>query len=364
MKLTTLLLLFAIMQVSAMTYAQKVSLNVRNSPLSSILDQISDQTGYNFFYSNSALNDTKPVSLNVRNMELSDVLQQLFAGQPLGFTIQDKNVVIKEKTFNNNVKTQLKPELALITVNGKITDETGFPIIGASIKVKGSNLGWMTNLKGEFNALIADPNAILQVSFIGYLPQEIPISRFKNPDVVVIVLKEDISKLDEVQVIAYGTTTKRVSTGDITIVDSKTIAQYPTNNVLDALQGTVPGLTIYKNTGNVTGTYKVQIRGINGLNNGSPLYVIDGVPFQGGSVTSLNSTSGGSSANGQSNKAYDAMSLINPDDIESISILKDADATAIYGSRGADGVILITTKKGKPGSATIDASVYSGLSDV
>lgn len=369
MKLTTFLLLFAIMQVSAMTYAQKVSLKVKNSPLSNVLDQISDQTGYNFFYSNSTLNDTKPVSLSVKNMELSDVLEQLFADESLGFTIQEKTVVIKEKerSLTDNSKAQVKPAFAPVLISGIVTDEHGNTLSGVTIRLKGTKLAWTTNQRGAFVADIIPQNAILQFFYIGYLTQEIPLNQLKNP--ATIVMKEDISKLDEVQVIAYGTTTKRANTGDVTVIDSKTISKYPTINVLDVLQGTVPGVVVYKNTGNITSTYKVQIRGMNGLPSaadpygGQPLYVIDGVPFQGGAETSLNTTSGSHSANGVGNKAYDAMSLINPDDIQSISILKDADATAIYGSRGSDGVILITTKKGKAGPATIDASVYSGVND-
>lgn len=286
MKLTTLLLLLAIMQVSASTYAQKVSLNVKNSPLSSVLDQISDQTGYNFFYSNSAFNDTRPVSVNVKNAELNDVLQQIFAGQSLGFTIQDKNVVIKEKEkplIDNNLKLP-KPEMAPIIITGKVTDEHGNPLPGVNIRLKGTNFGFITNQNGEFTFANTLIHVVLQFSFIGYQTREIPADQLKSP--AVIVLKEDISKLDEVEVIAYGTTTKRANTGDVSIVNAKTIAQYPTTNVLDALQGTVPGLTIYKNTGNVTSTYKVQIRGINGLPNdgGMPLYVVDGVPFVGGAL--------------------------------------------------------------------------------
>ena len=363
MKLTTLVLITLIMHVSASSLAQKVTLVEKDAPLEDVFDEISNQTGYDFLFTGSNLKFAKPVTINVTHEELNDVLKKIFAGQPLDFLIQNKSVVIKDR-ITPVLEDKTRPAFATVAIIGKVTDEHGNPLPGVTIKQKNTSLAFSTNAKGEFTALVATQSAILQFSFIGYITQEIPVTQLKSP--AVIVLKEDISKLDEVQIIAYGTTTKRANTGDVTTVDSNTIQKYPTNNVLDVLQGTVPGMAVYKNTGNVTSTYKVQIRGMNGLpgDGGSPLYVVDGVPFIGGSVESLNNTSGAKSANGVGNQAYDALSLINPDDIESISVLKDADATAIYGSRGADGVILITTKKGKVGTATIDASVYTGVTHV
>ena len=177
---------------------------------------------------------------------------------------------------------------------------------------------------------------------------------------ITITLKQDIGKLDEIQIIAYGQTTKRFNTGDQTTVTAKQIENYPVSNVLSVLQGTVPGMVVSQSSGQAGSTYSVLIRGQNGLTTSSdPLYVIDGVPFNGGAFSSQKSNLLGSN-----NRAYDALNLINPLDIESINVLKDADATAIYGSRGANGVILITTKKGKAGDAKIDVNVFSGFSEV
>jgi len=362
MKITTLILFIAIMQVSATTLAQKVTIQAKDAQLSTIFQQIRTQTGYDFAYTATAIESAKTVTINVKNEELGDVLKKIFENQPLDFTIKDKfvTVTLKQPTIIDKIKSALN--LDKIEVTGKVVDESNVPMPGVNIKVKGTNLGWVTDANGRFTLAIATPDAILQVSFVGYLTQEIAVSSIKSP--IVIKLKEDIGKLDEIQVIAYGTTTKRENTGDVSTISAKTIQQYPTTNALDVLQGTVPGLNIYKNTGNPNGTYQVQIRGINGLSSASPLYVVDGIPYQGGSYVSQNSNLGTNTAHGSGQFGYDALSFINPSDIESISVLKDADATAIYGSRGADGVILITTKKGKYGTPKIDASIYDGITDV
>jgi TonB-linked SusC/RagA family outer membrane protein len=374
MKLTTLLLFFTMMQVSAMTYAQKVSLNAKNSSLSNVLDQVSDQTGYNFFYSNSALNDSRPITIIVKNAELQEVLQQIFAGQPLEFTIQDKNVVIREKEapLKDGRQIQTNPERASTILTGKVTDERGNTLPGVTVKVKGTSIGGTTNQKGRFVVAITVPNAVLQFSFIGFITREIAADQLQSP--ATIVLKEDISRLNEVQVIAYGTTTKRQSTGDQTSVPAAEIAKYPTTNVLDVLQGSVPGLAVTKNSGNPGSSYKVQLRGINGVSSRPPLYIVDGVPY--GSMNSPNTfstntgyltqnrTLGGATPNGITGQGGDPLNFINPADIESITVLKDAEATAIYGTRAADGVIIITTKKGKPGNMRTDVSFYNGYTSV
>jgi len=357
MKLTTLMLVIGLMQVSAKGFSQKINLNETNAPLEKVLHKIESQTGYVFFFDSKLVKQN--VTVHISNASIDDALNSCFKDIPLTYKIADRTIFLQKKE-QPVVNLNLVPPS--IIISGKVVDEINRPMAGVSIKVKGTNLGWVTDGNGQFTLVVTTPDAILQFSFVGYLTQEIAASSIKNP--TIIKLKEDISKLDVVQVIAYGQTTKRENTGDVTTINAKTIQQYPTTNVLDALQGTVPGLNIYKSTGNPNGTYKVQIRGINGLNGSAPLYVVDGIPYQGGSYFSQNLNLGANTATGKAGAGYDALSFINPSDIESISILKDADATAIYGSRGADGVILITTKKGKYGAPKIDASVYTGITDV
>jgi TonB-linked SusC/RagA family outer membrane protein len=357
----TLLLTSLQLLASTISHAQSISetsvkFGVTNESLNNALKKLQNESGYTFFYPSEKIASYDHISVETKERSVKETLGLLLENTDLDFKQQNNDVIIFEKT----VITHAAPKI--IYIIGKVVDEKKQPLPGVTIKIKGSNSAWTTNQNGAFIAATAVPNAILQFTFIGYITQEIPADQLKNP--AVIVLKEDISKLDEVQVIAYGTTTKRANTGDITTVKAETIAQYPTTNVLDVLQGTVPGLNVYKNTGNAQGTYKVQIRGINGLGSAQPLYVIDGIPFRGGGVNTSNLNLGANTANGGNAGGYDALGGINPDDIESISVLKDADATAIYGSRGADGVILITTKKGKTGAPRISATVYSGVNDV
>jgi TonB-linked SusC/RagA family outer membrane protein len=354
MKLTALLIFIGFLQVNAAAFGQQhINLTANNMSLEKLFKQLEKQSGYSFFYKADVLKNMPNVNVEINDASIDEVLKKCFANKPLDYMIVDKSVVIRRKD-QPQVTVKITPPYTY--VNGKIVDEHNQPLPGVSIKVKGTNIGWVTNTEGIFNALVTDPNAILQISFIGYTTQELAVKDLKSA--VKIILKEDISKLDEVQVIAYGQTTKRLNTGDQTTVTAKEIQNYPVANVLSVLQGTVPGMVVSQATGQAGSTYSVVIRGQNGLTTSSaPLYIVDGIPYTGGSYASGKSTTLGSN-----NSAYDALSFINPLDIESVNVLKDADATSIYGSRGANGVILITTKKGKSGDTKIDVNVFSGFS--
>jgi len=354
MKLTTVLLFAIIMQVSAATFAQKVTLRKQNVTLKEIFKEIRKQTGYDVFYHADQINTSATINANFTNTPLDQVIARCLEGQSLDYIIDEKTIVIREK--KESFVDKARAFFAQITVSGTVQDATGQPLPGVTIRSKGTNYAWTTNQDGKFIAVLPSADVVLQFSFIGYLTQEVPAGQLKSP--VVIKLKEDISKLDEVQVIGYGQTSRRLNTGDQTTVTAKEIQNYPVGNVLTVLQGTVPGMIITQSTGQSGSAYKVVIRGQNGLNTTSdPLYVIDGIPYNGGGYTSQRF-----SYLSPNNQAYDALNFINPLDIESINVLKDADATAIYGSRGANGVILITTKKGKTGGMKIDANVYRGTS--
>lgn len=359
MKLTTFMILIGFLQVNAAAFGQRVHLSEKNISYDKLFKQIQKQTGYTFFYKEGSLDDLPKVDVQLNDATIKEVLNQSFKNKPVSYLIIDKSIVIRR---NPVVISRDSRSVAPILITGKVIDVHNNPMPGVVIRSKGTERRITTNANGDFTALVAEPDAVLQFSYIGYITQEIRLKDLKNP--ALIVMKEDIGSLDEIQVVAYGTTTKRLSTSDQTTISAKDIAKYPTNNVLDVLQGSVPGLGVFKNSGNANSTYKVQVRGINGLRGSQPLYVIDGIPYQGGSYNTQNGTLGANTANGALGQGGDALSFINPADIESISVLKDADATSIYGARAADGVILITTKKGRIGATKIDVGVYSGITQV
>jgi TonB-linked SusC/RagA family outer membrane protein len=361
MKLTTLLILIGFLQVNAAVYGQRINLNANNISMETLFKQLEKQSGYSFFYKASTLKNLPKIDVEINDASIDEVLQKCFKNKPLDYLVVDKSVVIRRKDLPQIAITVSQNRL----ISGKVFDEKGNPLPGANLKLKNAQNVWITNANGEFIALLIDPkdDAVLQVSYVGYTTQEFIIKDIKSP--LIITLKPDIGKLDEIQVIAYGQTTKRFNVGDQTTITAKDIAKYPVTNVLEALQASVPGMNIIKTTGMPGGVYSVKIRGQNGINNGTgtdPLYVVDGVPYQGGYYDMQNSTLGG--LPGKSGIGGDALSFINPQDIESINVLKDATATSIYGSRAANGVILITTKRGKAGNVKIDLNVYQGTSKV
>jgi TonB-linked SusC/RagA family outer membrane protein len=358
MKLTTLIILIGFLHVSASTFGQHLNFTAKNISIDKLFKELKKQSGYSFIYKSEALKDLPNVNAEINGATMDEVMQQVLKDKPLDYLIIDKNVVIRRKP--EPVITVQKA--APIIYVGVVLDDVKKPLPGVTVKVKGSSTGvTITNERGEFTILVPIEGSTLQFSFVGYEPLELPLSGLKNP--LTIRMKVRNNDLDQVQVIAYGSTTKRFNVGDQTTVSAKEIAKYPVNNVLEALQANVPGMNIVKTTGMPGGAYTVKIRGKNGLSTGTdPLYIIDGVPYQGGSYSVQNTSI--SNIPGQNGQGGDALNFINPQDIESINVLKDADATAIYGSRAANGVILITTKKGKVGATKVDVNVYSGISKV
>jgi TonB-linked SusC/RagA family outer membrane protein len=383
MKLTTLILITAILHVSATSLAQKVTLAEKNAPLTTIFNQISDQTGYNFLFTGSDLKNAKLISIDVKNADISEVLNKIFLDQPLNYTIENKSVVvtIKETSFIERVSNKIKSALNLpADVGGTVTDTLGAPIMGASVSIKGINNVISTDSKGGFNFPRLTPGTYtIVVTYIGYQRSETTIVNNGTNTHVVIVLHQGISILDQVHVIAYGTESKRFTIGSTSTVNASDIEKQPVNNPLLALQGQAPGLTVTATSGIPGSQVLVQVRGQNSLNlvpqtyntvkpYDQPLFIIDGVPF---SAQNNNVNQYASLVTAQTNPNVPGLnpaligispfSNINPADIESISILKDADATSIYGTQGSNGVILITTKKGKPGATTFDINVNTGF---
>ncbi|OPC66456.1 hypothetical protein BAY13_17120 [Elizabethkingia bruuniana] len=252
----------------------------------------------------------------------------------------------------------LFPSVAFAQViEGVVTDENKLPIKGATITVKTTERKKATDDSGRF-AIMVKEGQYLQITAVGYIPLEI-IANTK--EVMDIVLQQQINNLDEVQVIAYGTTTRRLNTGSVTTVSSKEIAKQPVSNVLGALSGMVPGLQVIQSNGIPGSSFSLQIRGRNSISQGSePLLLIDGIPFTPANenINTIHSAIGSNSIGGGLSPLFN----LNPSDIESIDVLKDADATAIYGSRGANGVIFITTKKGRIGTTNISINLNHGIS--
>jgi TonB-linked SusC/RagA family outer membrane protein len=341
------------MQVSAAGFAQKISMSKKNGSLKTVLRELRSQSGYNFVYTKAQMDNARPVSIDVKNTQFEDVLSQIFDAQPLTYSIDNKTIILidKEKSFIDKLTARFQA----IDVSGRVVDENGAPLIGATVSVKGAGESTTTNAKGEFSFAKLDEEAVLQISFMGYLTKEVSA----NSDLSEIKMVISNSKLDEVQVMGYGVTNRRLSTATIGVLKADDIAKQPVNDPLQALQGRIAGVIVTPTTGNFGGKLNIEIRGKNSLNfQSNPLFIVDDVPIDNENFKLNNTIADVGTGN------LSPFSYLNPNDIESITILKDADATAIYGSRGANGVILITTKKGKVGRTNINLNSQIGYSEV
>lgn len=366
MKLTTILILAACLHTSAKGVAQQtITFSGKEVSLENVFNAIKKQTNYRFFFNTDMLQNASKVTLEVKNAQIEQVMNMALKDQPLTFTIKGRTIFIMKKPEEEKKSVQMAPTGDPITVSGRVTDENGEPLIGANVKVKGSSNGVTTDAQGRFTLNDVDPNSSLEISFVG---RETQLLSVKGKTVFLVALGLKVGTLDETIVIAYGTTTKRLSTGNISSVKAKDIEKQPVNNPLLALQGRVPGLLITQNSGVPGGGVTVRIQGQNSMFGGNdPLYVIDGVPFisqtlSTATVGDILQNSGGSLY--QSGGTGNPLSFINTNDIESIEVLKDADATSIYGSRAANGAILITTKKGKAGPTRLDVNMQYGTQKI
>ena len=267
----------------------------------------------------------------------------------------DKSIVVKPKTVNK------EPE-ELVKITGKVTDEAGMPMAGVSVRLAGTNIGTTTDFDGNYSITVPSSESVLVFSSIGFARKEIIVD---GQTVINVTMQEAVSQLDEIVINAgYYNVSERTKTGSISKIDAKTIEKQPVNNPLAAMQGHMAGVNIIQNTGVSGGGYSVQIRGLNSIEGGSePLYIIDGVPYSSESLESQ-SLVGTVLPNSPQESIVSPLNAINPLDIESIEVLKDADATAIYGSRGANGVVLITTKKGKAGKTRIGLNSSSSMGEI
>lgn len=358
MKMTALILFIAIMQVSAGSYAQKITLSQKNAKLQHVFKEIWKQSGYDFVYDKVLLQKAKPVTFSVKDATLEEALTACFSGQPFTYSIDNKIIVVKQKEVS--IIQKITNFFSAIDVRGQVVDEKGMALPGATVKVKGSNVATVTNEDGEFFLKGMSEDAVIMIAYLGYKPLEVKATASMG----VIKMELETSKLDEVKISGgYYETTDKLKTGSIVKVTAKDIENQPVTSPLMALQGRVPGLDIVPASGTPGSAPTIRIRGLNSLrlNEGNyPLYVIDGVPI---SSSNIDQSFLGGSLTGA---GYDPLSTINPSSIESIEVLKDGDATAIYGSRGANGVILITTKRSRNKSdrTSFDLNMYRGVGEI
>ncbi len=316
MKLSVLFLICSLsMTYAAESYAQKtmISLEVRNETVGTVLEKLKKESGFDFFFNNKHVDLKRIVSVSANNNNIFKILDQIFAGTNVKYSVLEKKIILSTEIVQGIQQGQNK-------VTGIVKDANGEPVIGANVIVKGQSTGTITDIDGRF-VLDAPKDAVLQITYIGYVSQEVKVSGKKE---LTIVLKEDTKTLDEVVVVGYGTQKKANLTGAVTSIKMDDVLnERPITDVQTALQGAIPGLMI--TGGSTPGVSKsFNIRGITSINGGEPLILVDNVPAQ--------------------------IDMINPEDIENVTVLKDASSSAIYGARAAFGVILITTKKGSKNS--------------
>lgn len=329
------ILTFLILLFSANLYAQEksITLNFRDVPLERIILEIEKQSDYRFFFEQSAINLTPKASIQIKNAAVKEVLEKLFTNSIYSFQIIDHHIILSQDKAI--VPENLNAKLTR-TIKGTVINTSMEPIPGITVFIKNTSYATVTNRNGFYKLEVPINSDSLTFSYLGLKRREISIEKKQQVDVI---MEPEIMDVDEVVIIGYGAQRKSDLTGAITTIDVEGVRRMPVTGIDQALQGKAAGVLITSTSGSPGGGTSVRIRGIGTVNNNNPLFVIDGVPT-------------------------DDIRFLNMNDIENIEILKDASATAIYGNRGANGVILINTKKGKPGSPTITADSYIGVNEV
>lgn len=341
-------LILLILLISPSLLAQ-VTITVKNQSVRQALKEIERLSNYKFFYNNDLSSLDKKVSITAKDESIESVMNKLLADTDISYKQDNNNLIVL--TLKATSPKQTSNDLR---IKGTVVDETGQPVIGANIVVEGTTNGTISDLDGNFMLQVPE-KADLRVSYIGYLDQKVKVG---TNTTLRIVLKEDTQTLDEVIVVGYGTMKKSDITGSVASVRLDDLKEGASTSVDQMLLGKSAGVNVVQSSGEPGGGFSVNIRGASSINGGvSPLYVIDGVPIDNSRPVSQGSIVGFSDNRSPRNP----MSSINPADIESLEILKDASATAIYGSRGANGVILITTKSGKAEKMKVSYSGSVGI---
>ena len=332
MRISTFLLMvcvFCSYAGNAHSQNAKVSIRMNNVKLDKILNEIENQTDYLFIYNNQ-VDINKITSVKVKNEAVAQVLDRILSGTGINYELEGTHIILTTEAIKD-----LHGQQQAKTVTGTVTDVSGEPIIGANIRIKGTTTGTITDIDGNFS-IKAEPQSVIEVSYIGYLTQETVINNQKS---IRFLLKEDTKTLDEVVVIGYGVQKKADLTGSVANINTEKLNTQSNANIGQALQGKIAGVDIVSQGGAPGSGTRIMVRGIGTLNNAFPLYIVDGMYMN-------------------------SIDHINPNDIASIDVLKDASSAAIYGSRAANGVIIVTTKEGSntEGKPIIDLSVNLGIS--
>ncbi len=336
MKITTVLFFIALFQVSAKSYSQETRLSLKfdNETLENVFSKIEASSEFSIFYKNELIKNSKEVTAEFKDVLIFTILDQVLKSEKLTYTIKDKLIMIVPKDYvaNENASQQQGKK-----VTGKVTDPTGAPVPGATIVVKGTTTGVVSDINGIFSLANIPENATLMFSFIGMRTQEVSVT---NKTTINVVMEEETIALEEVVAIGYGTIKRKDLTGSVASVSGTKLRDIPVTSAAQAIIGRIAGVQVTKTEGSPDAEIKIRVRGGGSLTqDNSPLYIVDGFP-----VSNIND--------------------IAPTDIETIDVLKDASSTAIYGARGANGVILITTKSGFEGKGKVSYNMYYGVKNI
>ncbi len=329
MKITAIILLTACLAASANGLSQKVTLSLKEAPVQQVFKEVSRQTGVSIVYREALFEGLAPVTITVKDATIKEVLDKCLKGQPFAYLLEGPVIVIRK----NNELTAEDPVVNKlpIEIKGKITDETGKPLPDASVKLKGTDQGTSTDANGNFVLQVPDGSHVLTISYIGY--QTIEMTASQN-STLKIILKQVDARIEEVVVVGYSNKKRSELTSAVTVISEEKLRDVTANNIGTMLQGKVAGLQVINNSGVPGAAPEIRLRGVSSINaTQSPLFVIDGII-------------GGN---------YD------PNDVESVTVLKDAGATAMYGSQANGGVIIITTKKAKNGKNHFETRITTGF---
>ncbi|MBN2213454.1 MAG: TonB-dependent receptor [Bacteroidales bacterium] len=345
MKFALILFFISTLQIFATAYSQstRLTLNLKNASIEDVFEAIEKQSDFKFLYHDALINGEEMLSLNISNETVEDILNELFAETGNNYTVLENNLVV---ITPGNVKVKQQKMITGVVVSAS----TNEPLPGVNIVEKGTLVGAVTDLNGRYSIEVSGEDVVLVFSYVGYVPEEVAVNGQTTIDISMV---EDIASLEEVVVIGYGTQKRGDITGAVAQINTEDLNERPVNRIDQALVGQMAGVRIKQTSGVAGKGLSIQIRGTGSISaNNEPLYVIDGFPLE---VSSQDASGNFVKGNPLDN--------INPNDIESIQVLKDASAAAIYGSRGSNGVVIIKTKSGKTGKARISFNAYGGWNE-
>jgi len=349
-KTKVFLMTTALCCLSIPLFSQAITFNIKNVTVKEAIESLKDNSGYSFVYERNDLDTKKIISVSATQKSINDIVNQIIRGQNVGYEITGKSIAITSK------RSQTSQEQSTRKINGSITDKNGDAIIGATVMIKGGKTGTVSDVNGNFSLDVTDQSTLV-ISYVGFAKIEVYVGNQRN---LIVKLQEDVKNLDEIVVVGYGSIRKSDATGALSVIKSDDFNKGTVTSPDMLLNGHVAGVQVTPGNGQPGANTNVRIRGVNSISASSePLYVIDGVPVD-------NSRSSAFAGNdlALSSTTLNPLSMIAASDIESMTILKDASATAIYGSRGANGVIIIKTKSGKEGTTSISYSGSTGMSTV